>query len=85
MQRLSVVEASWVSSELRCAGFSLQWLLCCWAKALDGLASVTEARRSLGVCSLPGLGTDPWPLHWQVDSRLLCRPGSPTLQVLSRM
>ena len=61
MGGLSLVAASEGYSLLWCAGFSLQWLLCCGAQALGTRAAVVAAHglsscgsraqeRSLGSC-----------------------------------
>ena len=70
---LSLVVVNRSHSSLWCAGFPLRWLacLCCGALALGPRALVVAAR-GLG-CSvacgiLPGQGSNPCPLHWQVDS-----------------
>ena len=76
----SLVAASGGYSSLRCAGFSLRWLLLFGARALGAWASAVAAR---GLCCsaacgvLPDQGSNPRPLHWQADSQPLRHQGSP--------
>ena len=77
--RLSLVAASGGYSSLRCAGFSLRWLLLLWSTGSrhEGFSSC-GARASVVVahglsCSVacgifPDQGLNLCPLHWQVDS-----------------
>ena len=57
---LSLIAASGGYSSLWCAGFSLQWLLCCRAQALGERASV------LVTCRLSSCGS--WALEWSLSS-----------------
>ena len=74
MHSLSLVAASWGYSSLRCAGFSLRWLLLLWStgsrhagfsscgsRALEHRLSSCGARASLlrGTWDLPGPGLEP--------------------------
>ena len=67
--------------QLRCAGFSLRWLLFCGERALGcGLSSCGN----MGFVVLwhvdpPRPGSRPCPLCWQVDSSPLDHQGSPDL------
>ena len=64
--RLSLVVASGGYSLLRCAGFSLRWLL-----LLQSTGSVVVAHRlsCFAACGIfPDQGSNLCPLHWQADS-----------------
>ena len=81
---LSLVAASGGYSLLRCAGFSLRWLLLlqstgsrragfssCGSRALECRLSSCGAWASLlfvALHSFPDKGSNPCPLHWQADS-----------------
>ena len=79
----ALVAVSGGYSSLQCTGFSLQWLLCCGARDLGARTSVVVALRlhscgsralecRLSSCGACGIfldqGSNPCPLHWQVDS-----------------
>ena len=67
---LSLVAASGGYSSLRCAGFSLQWLLLLRSTGSRRTSSVVVSR---GLSCSPACGIfldqglNPCPLHWQVD------------------
>ena len=68
---LSLVAASRGYSSLQCVGFSCSGFSCCGAQALGTWASVVVARRlscSVACGIFPDQGSNPCPLHWQVDS-----------------
>ena len=68
---LSLVAASGVYSSLRCAGFSLWWLLLLRSTGSRHAGSVVVARRlsCSAACGIfPDQGSNPCPLHWQADS-----------------
>ena len=74
---------------LQCTGFSLQWLLLLWSRALGTQASVVVAHGlscSTACGIFPDQGSNPSPLHWQVDSLTTAPPGkSPTAHRLLKM
>ena len=74
MCRLSLVVVSGGYSSLRCAGFSLRWLLCCGAWALGAWASAVVA------CGLSSCGKRAWLLRgmWDLPGPGL-EPVSPAL------
>ena len=91
---LSLVAASGGYTSLRCVGFSLWWLLLLWSTGSRRAGSVVVALRlqSAGsvvvvhrlscstACGIfPGQGSNPCPLHWQVDSLPLCHQGSSSI------
>ena len=95
MRGLSLVAVS-RGSLLRRAGFSLQWLLLlrstgsrragfssCGAWASVVVAHGLSCSVTCGV--FLDQGSNPCPLHWQVDSQPLCHQGSPTALVLKKL
>ena len=88
---LSLVAASGGYSSLCCAGFSLRrlpplqctgsrWTGSVVARGLQRAGSAAVAHRpshSAACGILPDQGSNPCPLHWQVDSQTLCHQGSP--------
>ena len=82
--RLSLVAESGGYSWLRCSAFSLRWLLLLWSMgsrcagfsswytwALERAGSVVLAHGLIysAACGIfPDQGSNPCPLHWQVDS-----------------
>ena len=72
---------SWLS----CVGFLMQWLLLLWSTGFQGvwlqhMGSVVMAHGlscSMACGIFPDQGSNPYPLHWQVDSDPLCHQGSP--------
>ena len=78
---LSPVAASGGLSSSRCAGLSLSWPLPLWSTSSRRACSVVVAHgpsRSAACGIFPDQGSNPCPLHWQVDSQPLCHQGSPT-------
>ena len=76
VQGLSLVVASGGHSSSRCAGLSLSRPL-----LLRSTGSVVVARglSCSAACGIfPDQGSNPCPLHWQVDSQPLHHQGSPT-------
>ena len=68
---LSLVAASEGYSLLRCAGFSLCWLLLLWSTGSRHVGSVVVAHglSCSAACGIfPDQGLNPCPLHWQADS-----------------
>ena len=77
---LSLVVASGGYSSLRCAGFSMQWLLLLWSTGSRHAGSVVVAHGlscSVACGIFPDQGSNPCPLHWQADSQPLRHQGSP--------
>ena len=89
---LSLVEASRGYFLLRCAGFLLRWLLLLWSMssrrmdfsncgswALEcSLSSCARAYSCSAACGIfPDQGSNPCPLHWQVDYQPLRHQGRP--------
>ena len=71
VHRLSVVAASGSYSSLRCAGFSLRWLLLLQSTGSRRTGSVVVAHGlsySTACGIFPDQGSNPCPLHWQADS-----------------
>ena len=76
--RLSLVEASGGYSSLRCAGFSLRWLLLLWSTGSRhagselwhvGSVVVAHGLSCSAACGIfPDQGLNPCPLHWLADS-----------------
>ena len=68
---LSLVAVSGGYSSLRCAGFSLWWLLLLRSTGSRHAGSVVVAHglSCYAACGIfPGQGSNPCPLHWQADS-----------------
>ena len=77
---LSPVAASGGHSSSRCAGLSLSRPLLLRSTGSRCPGSVVVAHRpscSVACGILPGQGSNPCPLHWQVDSQPLRHQGSP--------
>ena len=71
VHRLSLVVASRGYSSLRCAGFSLSWLLLLWSTGSRHAGSVVVVHGlscSVACGIFPDQGSNPCPLHWQADS-----------------
>ena len=69
-----------VGSLLRCAGFSLRWLLLLWSAGSRAQASVVVAPglSCSAACGIfPDQGSNPCALPWQADSQPLRPQGSP--------
>ena len=95
---LSLIVASGGYSSLRCAGFSLRWLLLlrstgsrhagfssCGSWAVERRLSScgTQAQLLCGMWDLPpDQRSNPFPLHWQADSQPLLHQGSPQTGIL---
>lgn len=86
-RRPSLVAVSGGYSLFWCAGFSMRWPVLLqstgskhtgfgscsvWVQAVEHRLSCSAAR---GI--FPELGSNPCPLHWQMDSYLLCHQGCP--------
>ena len=73
---LSLGAASGAYSSLWCAGFSLRWLLLLWllllwlagSRAQASVVAVHGLSCSAACGIFPDQGSNPCPLHWQVDS-----------------
>ena len=66
---LSLVVVSRGYSSLRCAGFSLWWLLLLLSTGSRALVAVACGLSCSTACEIfPDQGSNPCPLHWQVDS-----------------
>ena len=77
---LSLVVASGGHSSLRCAGLSLSRPLLLWSTGSRRAGSVVVARgpSCSAACGIfPDQGSNPCPMHWQADSKLLRHQGSP--------
>ena len=82
---LSLVAARGDYSSLWCAGFSLQWLLLLWSAGSRHVGSVVVAHGlscSVACGIFPDQGSNPCPLHWQVDAQPLCHQGSSIVPIL---
>ena len=80
VQGLSLVAASGGHSSSRCAGLSLSrpLLLRSTGSRRAGSVIVAHGPSHSAACGiLPDQGSNPCPLHWQVDSQPLCHQGSP--------
>ena len=76
--RLSLVAVNAGYSSLRCAGFSLLWLLLLWALGAQASVVVAHGPSCSTACGIfPDQGSNPCPLHWQADSQPLRHQGSP--------
>ena len=76
---LSPIAASGGHSSSRCAGLSLSRPLL-WSTVSRRAGSVVVAHgpSCSAACGIfPDQGSNPCPLHWQVDSQPLCHQGSP--------
>ena len=76
----SLVVASGGYSLLRCAGFSLPWLLLLRSTGSRHVGSVVVAHwlSCSAACGIfPDKGSNPCPLRWQADFQPLCHQGSP--------
>ena len=76
---LSLLAVSRGYSCLRCAGFSLRWLLV-WStasRAPELQYCSTQAQLLCSMWNIPRLGIKPMTLHWSVDSYPLHHQGSP--------
>ena len=65
-----------------CVGFSLQWLLFFWSTGCRHMGSVVAAHRlccSTACGIFPDQGSNPCPLHWQVNCLALDHQGSPEI------
>ena len=81
MRGLSLVAASGVHSSSRCAGLSLLWplLLQSTGSRRAGSVVVAHGPNCSAACGIfPDQGSNPCPLHWQVDSQSLCHQGGPS-------
>ena len=80
LHTLSLVAVGGGHSSVRCAGFSLQWLLSCRGQVLGAWVSVAGAH-GLHCSESSGIfldqGSIPCPLHWQVNSYPLHHQRSP--------
>ena len=77
---LSLVAASRGHSSSRCAGLSLSrpLLLQSTGSGRAGSAAVAHGPSCSAACGIfPDQGSNPCPLHWQVDSQPLNHQGSP--------
>ena len=77
---LSLVAASGGHSSSRCAGLSLSrpLLLQSTGSGRAGSAAVAHGPSCSAACGIfPDQGSNPCPLHWQVDSQPLNHQGSP--------
>ena len=77
---LSLVAASGGHSSSRCAGLSLlrPLLLQSTGSGRAGSAAVAHGPSCSAACGIfPDQGSNPCPLHWQVDSQPLNHQGSP--------
>ena len=86
MRGLSLVVASGGHSSSRCAGLSLSWPLLLWSTGSRRTGSVIVAHgpSCSAACGIfPDQGSNPCPLHEQVDSQPLHRQGSPTTAFLT--
>ena len=82
---LSLVAASGGHSSSQCAGLSLSWPLLLRSTISRREDSVIVAHRPScsAACGIfPDRGSNPCPLHWQVDSQPLRHQGSPVNTVL---
>ena len=82
MRGLSLVAASGGHSSSRCAGLSLSQPLLLWGTGSRraGSAVVAHGPSCSAACGIfPDQGSNPCPLHWQVDSQPLRHQGSPKL------
>ena len=80
MRGLSLVAASRGYFVFVVDGLLIAWLPCCGAWALGHTASVVVAHglSCLGPCGIfLDQGSDPFPLHWQVDAQPLDHQGNP--------
>ena len=85
VRRLSLVAASGGHSSSRCAGLSLSRPLLLRSTGSRCTGSVTVAHGpscSVAWGILPDQGSNPCPLHWQVDSQPLHHQGSPDQYIL---
>ena len=85
-RRLSLVAASWGYSSLRCAGFSLRWLLLLQSTGsrrtgFSSCGSQTELLHSMW--DLPGPGLEPVSPELAGGFLTTVPPGKPTLPVLA--
>ena len=79
---LPLVAGSGGHSSLRCVSFSLRWFLLLWSMGsrLAGSAVVAHGLSCSVACGIfPDQGSNPCPLHWQVDSQPLHHQGSPQI------
>ena len=75
-------------SSLRCAGFSLWWLLLLWSMGSRAWASVVVAHGlhcSTACGILPDQGSNPCLLHWPADPLPLSHQKSPGLFLLTHI
>ena len=80
VRELSLVAASGDLSSSRCAGLSLLRPLLLQSTGSRRVGSVVVAHgpSCYAACGIfPDQGSNPCPLHWQVDSHPLCHQGSP--------
>ena len=83
---LSLVASSWGHSSSRCAGLSLSrpLLLRSTGSRRAGSVVVAHGPSCSAACGIfPDQGSNPCPLHWQVDSQPLRHQGSPVFAFLS--
>ena len=82
---LSLVAASGGHSSSRCAGLSLtRPLLWSTSSRRAGSVVVAHGPSCSAACGIfPDQGSNPCPLHWQVDSQPLSHQGSPILLFLT--
>ena len=86
VQGLSLVAASRGHSSLRCTGLSLSRPLLLWSTSSRRAGSVVVAHgpSCSAACGIfPDQGSNPCPLHWQVDSQPLRHHGSPSWKVFN--
>ena len=85
MRGLSLVAASRGHSSSRCVGLSLSrpLLLRSTGSRCTGSVVVAQGPSCSVACGIfPDQGSNPFPLHWQVDSQPLRHQGSPCASIL---
>ena len=85
MRGLSLVAASGDHSSSQCAGLSLSrpLLLRSTGSRRAGSVAVAHGPSFSAACGIfPDQGSNPCPLHWQVDSQPLRHQGSPILALI---